>query len=77
MIAADQELATLHAVYDCQAYITFNFQLQQYLSCLALDMPGVVTSSYLGQLFTDMAKAFDAGDLVTARKHQVTFLSVI
>lgn len=44
----------------------------QYLSCLALGLPGVVAVSYLGNLFHDMRTAFDKGDIETARKHQTT-----
>jgi len=42
----------------------------QYLSCLALGIPGAVTVSFLGNIFYDMRQAFDAGDLTTARELQ-------
>ncbi|XP_060584747.1 N-acetylneuraminate lyase-like [Ruditapes philippinarum] len=69
---SSRELPDAHAVTkveDCQVLIGTDVQ---YLSCLALEMPGVVVASYLGNVFSDMRKAFDSGDVTTARKLQNT-----
>ena len=45
--------------------------LQQYLSCLALGIPGIVVASYLGNLCLDMRTAYHTGELDKARELQV------
>ncbi|KAL4239967.1 hypothetical protein ACF0H5_000763 [Mactra antiquata] len=52
---------------DCQMLIGTDVQ---YLSCLTLGIPGTVVASYLGNLNSDMRKAFDSGDIKRAREFQ-------
>ena len=47
--------------------------LKQLLSCLSLGIEVPVIASFLGQLFDKIKSAFDAGDMETARKYQVSF----
>lgn len=67
---SSRELPDAHAVTkveDCHVLIGTDLQ---YLSCLALGMPGVVVASYLGNVFYDMRSAFDAGNITKARELQ-------
>ncbi|XP_052815230.1 N-acetylneuraminate lyase B-like isoform X2 [Mya arenaria] len=55
-------------VEGCQVLIGSD---NQYLSALALGIPGVVVASYLGNLFRDMRTAYQAGQVEKAREFQV------
>lgn len=71
---SSKELPNAHGckLIDNGRFQVLNGTDNQYLSCLALGLPGVVAASYLGNIFHDMKTAFDKGDIETARKHQTT-----